>query len=174
MDGNITLESKGGEGSIFKVSLCLATGEVQENKVGNQSIPADQNHLLNINHKVLIVEDDKTNQIITRMLIEKSGYYCDIAENGQEAIKAVQQSKLQGEEYSLILMDLQMPGLDGIKTVKTMIAEHGEQIPPIVALTANSFEDDKVRCFEAGMVDFVSKPIKVDELRHVLDRFLNA
>jgi CheY-like chemotaxis protein len=108
----------------------------------------------------LIVEDNKFNQIILQRMLESLGVDCDIANNGLECL-----SIWQERNYDLILMDLNMPGLDGIETTKRILkdAVH-EPIPKIIAVTANVLDQDEQRCLDAGMHSFLPKPITMAEL----------
>jgi len=94
------------------------------------------------------------------------GYRADVAGNGLEAIEAIERQK-----YDLVLMDVQMPEMDGLEASRQICARwpRGER-PRIVAMTANAMQGDKERCFEAGMDDYVSKPVRVGELISALDR----
>jgi CheY-like chemotaxis protein len=94
------------------------------------------------------------------------GYLADVADNGPDAL-----SVLERRDYDVVFMDLQMPGMDGLETTRRAIAAHaGRACPRIVAMTASAFEGDRVKCREAGMVDFVSKPIQLHDLRDALLR----
>lgn len=109
--------------------------------------------------KILIVEDDKANLLIARLTLEELGYQFDSASNSAEALK-----KLEKEHFDLILMDLHMRGRDGIETTKIIknMEMRGEIKPiPIIALTSDDLIGDKERCFEAGMDDFLNKPIDI-------------
>jgi len=118
---------------------------------------------------VLVAEDNRVNQQIVRMMLERLGFRVDVAANGQEAISAHSRSK-----YELILMDCQMPEMDG--WAATRLIRQGEQRSrirtPIVALTAAVMEGDRERCVEAGMDDFLSKPVSFGELRGLVGKWL--
>ena len=118
--------------------------------------------------KLLLVEDSGVNQKIASRMLQKLGYGCDLAADGREAVQAVAST-----DYDLVFMDCQMPEMDGFEATRT-IRQHETRKPrlPIVAMTALSAEGDAQRCLDAGMDDFVGKPISLDALRQVLDRFL--
>jgi signal transduction histidine kinase/DNA-binding response OmpR family regulator len=118
--------------------------------------------------RILLAEDNPVNQKVALHVLSKSGYRADVAVNGWEVLEA-----LKRQPYDMILMDIQMPGLDGIETTR-YIRQHWstEQAPPprIVALTASALRDDCERFLEAGMDDYLSKPIRLKELVAVLER----
>ncbi|MDQ0874718.1 PAS domain S-box-containing protein [Paenibacillus sp. V4I3] len=106
--------------------------------------------------KVLIAEDNQINQIVLKKMIEKMGHFTSIAENGNQVIRA-----LAYETYDIIFMDVQMPVLNGLETtkqIKETIPQ--EKVPYIIAVTANALKGDREKCLEAGMDDYISKPIK--------------
>ena len=105
------------------------------------------------NYRVLVVEDEPINREIVSELIQEAGLLVEIAENGQEALDKVALSN-----FDLILMDMQMPVLDGIGATRRLRA--GGFRPPILALTASAFSEDRSKCLEAGMNDFIIKPIQ--------------
>jgi PAS domain S-box-containing protein len=116
---------------------------------------------------VLIVEDNRVNQKVTRLQTENLGYSADIAGNGREAIDAVALNS-----YSIILMDCQMPVMDGFEATAAIRSSEGpDRRTPIIALTANAFQGERERCLEAGMDDFLSKPVNPDELLAILERW---
>ncbi len=122
---------------------------------------------------ILAVEDNPVNQKVIRLMLAKLGHAVDIAENGHEALAA-----LQRKTYALVLMDEQMPVMDGFATtryIRQAQASGTSGIPPtmrIVAMTANAMNGDREACLAAGMDDYLAKPVKVDELREMLTRHL--
>ncbi|MDB5457962.1 MAG: sensor histidine kinase/response regulator, partial [Caulobacter sp.] len=117
--------------------------------------------------KVLLAEDNPINALLARTLLEREGCRVDRAASGDEAISA-----LETGVYDLILMDLRMPGLNGVDAARTL-RERGV-VTPIVALTADAFEDDRRACLAAGMNDFLVKPLTPDALRGALTRWIGA
>ncbi len=115
---------------------------------------------------ILLAEDNAINQLLAISLLEDMGYQADVAENGQEVLEA-----LTRKHYDVILMDMQMPIMDGITATQEVIQKWGKNRPTIIAMTANVMAEDKKRCFDAGMDDFVSKPIAVEKL---VDALLNC
>jgi CheY-like chemotaxis protein len=119
--------------------------------------------------RVLVVEDDKSNQIVFSTLLKNMGLDFDLAETGRQAIEAVRQ-----RTYAIILMDIRMPELDGLeatKTIRSLGSVNGKQIP-IVAVTAQAMDGDKERCIWAGMSDYISKPFTREELEKTIFRWI--
>ena len=114
--------------------------------------------------RILLAEDHPTNQKLALRLLERLGYRADVAANGLEALEA-----LERQPYDVILMDMQMPEMDGLDTTRH-IRSHwpGDQGPHIIAMTANAMQGDRELCLAAGMNDYVSKPIRVEELIRAL------
>jgi signal transduction histidine kinase/CheY-like chemotaxis protein len=117
--------------------------------------------------RVLLVEDNALNQQLASELLRDAGLVVDIAENGLVAI-----SRMQTVDYDLVLMDMHMPVLDGVSATRAIRALPGKRDLPIVAMTANAMLADRERCREAGMVDFVVKPIDPDTLFRTLLRWI--
>ena len=113
--------------------------------------------------RILLAEDNAVNQKLARRLLERMGYIADLAENGQEAIDA-----LADPTYDLVLMDVQMPELDGLEATRRIRARWPDRHLQIVAMTANAMEGDRETCLAAGMDDYISKPIRPDELAAAL------
>jgi signal transduction histidine kinase/CheY-like chemotaxis protein len=119
---------------------------------------------------VLVAEDNPVNQVLAARLLEKCGYRAEIVSNGRQAIEAVKRTT-----YAAVLMDCQMPELDGYAATHEIRGrEHGRQHVPIIAMTAHSMAGDREKCLTAGMDDYVSKPIRSDELRDVLARLVES
>ena len=119
--------------------------------------------------RILLAEDNRTNQIVALGMLKKLGLKADVAENGQEALRA-----LEHQKYDLILMDVQMPEMNGYEATR-QLRSHCEGINlsvPIIAMTANAMSGDREKCLEAGMNDYISKPIRLEEFRSMLNRWL--
>jgi CheY-like chemotaxis protein len=115
---------------------------------------------------VLIAEDNTVNQKLAVRLLEKLGYRADVAANGLEAVAAVQRIS-----YAVILMDCQMPEMDGFEATKVIRERHSQHVP-IIAMTANAMQGDRERCLAVGMDDYISKPIKPEDLKAALGRWV--
>jgi CheY-like chemotaxis protein/nitrogen-specific signal transduction histidine kinase len=116
--------------------------------------------------RILLAEDNLVNQKVAIHMLKRIGYQADIAMNGVEVIE-----RLQDHDYDVILMDLQMPQMDGIEATKRILAEFpGHRCPTIIAMTANALEGDRQECLDAGMHDYVTKPVKIEQLAHALSQ----
>ncbi|HEV7226595.1 MAG TPA: response regulator [Pirellulales bacterium] len=123
------------------------------------------------NARILLVEDNEINQLVAVEMLKAAGYRCEIRSNGKQAVEAVSQN-----EYDLVLMDCQMPEMDGYEATRAVRKSErlsGKKPLPIVALTANALAGDRQRCLEAGMTDYLKKPLNRDELFDALERFLS-
>jgi CheY-like chemotaxis protein len=117
--------------------------------------------------RILLAEDNTVNQRVALLVLEKLGYRADVAADGREAVEAVER-----QPYDVILMDVQMPEMDGLEATRVIRERwpEGERRARIIAMTAGATEDDRRATFEAGMDDFVSKPIRQEELASALAR----
>jgi signal transduction histidine kinase/CheY-like chemotaxis protein len=167
MNGEVFVESSLGKGSTFGLKIKLKNGEEQTELINEKSAVVGK-LAKQYSHKILLVEDNIVNQKLASMMFEIMGYECDIANNGVEALEAFKQNQ---NGYTIVFMDMQMPIMDGIEATRRLIEIYGDSCPPIIAMTANAFPEDKEICFEAGMVDFISKPIKKANLQRVLKSF---
>ena len=121
--------------------------------------------------RVLLAEDNAVNQKVALRLLEKAGLHADLAADGVEAVEAVGAAAAEGRPYDLVLMDVQMPRLDGLDATRRIRARVGPGGPPyVVALTANAMEGDRERCLAAGMDDYLAKPIRFGDLSAALAR----
>lgn len=168
MHGKLQLASTLGEGSRFFFDIMLTKTD------SPISIPshATVNTPVSVEgKKLLLVEDNKINQLVAGKLLEKFGYAYDIAENGIEAV-----DKASSNHYDAILMDCQMPVLDGFEATKRIRqSEQAKSVhTPIIGLTANALEGDREKCLACGMDDFTTKPIKLEELASKLNYWCQA
>src|SRR5207237_592856 len=120
--------------------------------------------------RVLVAEDNAVNQRVAQRMLEKLGCRVDLAANGSEALQM-----LQILPYDLVFMDCQMPELDGYEATREIrtreAAIGGGTRTPVIAMTANTMRGDRERCLEAGMDDYVPKPVRLEDLRAALDRW---
>jgi CheY-like chemotaxis protein/HPt (histidine-containing phosphotransfer) domain-containing protein len=127
---------------------------------------------IGVNARILLVEDNATNQLVALALLKKFGLKTDAVADGAEAVKA-----LETVPYNLVLMDVQMPIMDGYEATRQIRDIHSKVIDhniPVIAMTANALQGDRERCLEAGMNDYISKPIVFKELSEVLERWLTG
>ncbi|MCA9019727.1 MAG: response regulator [Planctomycetaceae bacterium] len=148
----------------------LLTSQHDEDII-NTSDSKGQRQVCSQTTRILLAEDNRINQLYVTELIKQMGCHCDTALNGQEAIDAVLQN-----HYDLVLMDCQMPGLDGLEATRRIreLEKRGllKNKLPIVALTANAIKGDRERCLEAGMNEYLSKPVQRDQITIVMEQFL--
>jgi CheY-like chemotaxis protein len=120
--------------------------------------------------RILLVEDDTVNLLMTKSLLSRAGYHVDDASNGSEAIQA-----LEKNDYSAVLMDCMMPVLNGYEAtliIRNPASAVRNHTVPVIALTANAMQEDRDRCLAAGMNDYLAKPIELTEMLAMLEKWL--
>ncbi len=122
----------------------------------------------NENIKILLVEDNPTNQKLTEKMLQKAGFSCNISSNGKEALSALKSTK-----YDLVFMDCQMPVMDGYTATMKIRRRKELKDLPIIALTANAMNSDFNKCIDAGMNDYLTKPLKYDDLVSKIQKYAN-
>ena len=167
MGGRITVKSEQGKGSEFTISLRFPIGEA---KTG-QTPPAAKASAFT-GKKLLVVEDNELNLEIASTLLKEAGFEVDTAENGKIAVEKVEAAS--ADRYDLILMDIQMPEMDGYEATRRIRAlpDAKKAALPIVAMTANAFEDDRKNALHAGMNGHIAKPLDIPKLFQVLSELL--
>ena len=170
MGGTIHLTSKQGEGSEFIVTLeCeLADKTVQDKQ---SSCPkAEKKHLDYSGKKVLLVEDNELNREIATEILKSLGMKVDYAADGMEAVEIM--SSEAGNQYDMIFMDIQMPKMDGYTATREIrtLKDTKKANVPIIAMTANAFDEDRKKAIKAGMNGHIAKPIDVNVILQNLDR----
>ena len=179
LGGSIQVKSQWGKGSTFSVTV--STGDLTNTEMLLPMIINRQDHKTTVNEetlsnssikkplaglRLLLAEDGPDNQRLISFLLKKAGAEMTVAENGQIAIDKVNEAMMSGEHYDVILMDMQMPTLDGYKAT-TQLRQAG-YTRPIIALTAHAMADDRQKCIEAGCDEFASKPIDQKKLINLI------
>lgn len=165
MGGTLGVRSEPGKGSEFFFTLCLPIG-IKDVKAPRHREP--EHHDFH-GKRLLVVEDNQLNQEIAQSLLEMEGFLVETAENGQAALDAF--TDHEPEYYDAVLMDIRMPVMDGIEAtrrIRTMERPDSRTIP-IIAMTANAFDEDSRKSLDSGMNGHLSKPIRVEELLRMLD-----
>jgi PAS domain S-box-containing protein len=167
MGGTLSLSSRVGEGSTFTVELPLLVNPLPRAEAGGEKRVEPSALRSFAGRRVLLVEDNIVNQKVGTALLAKLGCRVEVAANGREALE------MTSDLYDLIFMDCQMPEMDGYETTGEIRRREGAaRHTPIVALTAGAMAEDRQRCLQAGMDDYVSKPFRVGQLREMLDKYL--
>lgn len=159
--GEVSVQSILDKGSQFTVKL--------DYKVAQKIELVRENNITASHGNVLVVEDNRTNQLLLCKMLEKAGYDTEVADDGERAIELYKQNK-----YDIVLMDVQLPTLDGItasKIIRSYEKENSENVIPIIAITALATEEDRVQCLNSGMNDYISKPIQRIELLKCMQKW---
>ena len=170
MGGELRAESEVGKGSVFTLSLPL---EESCTAIEQTASPEPiENCGPGFRLKILVAEDNPVNQELTVAMVEKAGHDCDLASDGQEAVDAVMQASHRGRSYDMVLMDMQMPRMDGLEASRMIRAMgfDGDTLP-ILAVTANAYSDDIQRCEGAGMQAHLAKPLRMKDLCAAITRW---
>ena len=148
---------------LFDVLSKVLGKRVAQTPVARKGIEKDmaKRHPL----RILLAEDNVVNQKVALKILDRMGYRADVASNGKEAVEAVKR-----QPYDVVLMDVQMPEMDGVEATTRIREQQGENRPWIIALTANALQGDKEKYLGVGMDDYLSKPIKLEELSGALSR----
>ncbi len=183
MGGKIGVDSRAGEGStfwftaVFDIPSRPASLSMTEAAIGPQPADARADAPLGLARarpggRILVAEDDRTNQRVLLGLLRKLGFEAHAVATGQEAVAALHLAQA-GARFDLVLMDCQMPGMDGFEATRRIRQSGGPDIP-IVAVTADAMAGDRERCIRAGMHDYLAKPVEMRQLAEVLAKWLPA
>ena len=166
MDGQIEVESEPGISSTFSVTLPFDL--IENTDQPEKYKPLTEADINLTAYKVLIAEDNMVNQKIIKRLTEKLGMTPTLVENGRAAVES-----WANNEYDIILMDIQMPELDGLQATRQIREKESGDHIPIIAVTANAMHGDREKCLAAGMDDYLSKPVRLETLRQKLYQHLH-
>ncbi|WP_442506036.1 PAS domain S-box protein [Novipirellula sp. SH528] len=176
LGGTIAVDSTEGQGSTF--SLTIATGDVhgvpmiEPMALTQPSSENEPDQCISLDCAILVVDDRRDIRFLSKTLLSKAGARVDEAEDGEVAIKRVEAAIEQGEPYDLILLDMQMPKLDGYQTAERL--RRMGFAGPIIALTADAMQGDMNRCIEQGCNDYLSKPINKTIMLQMVSRYVGS
>ncbi len=166
--GSLSVESQPGKGTSFTVIIPYQISTEQIGMPPQAVEPAFDQESVFSNVSILVVEDNEINQSLIRHLFKNWNISFDMASNGSEAILMLQQ-----KEYNLILMDIQMPVMDGYTATQEIRKTHGISTP-IIAMTAHAFAGEREKCLSFGMNDYISKPIREEQLQKLIAQFTGS
>jgi signal transduction histidine kinase/ActR/RegA family two-component response regulator len=167
MDGKISVKSKLGEGSEFIVDLEFPVAQAQKPQPEITGFVVEQAPVC---QKLLLVEDNPLNQEIAKEILSEYGFEIEVANNGREAVEMVSQAR--PGRYDAVLMDIQMPVMNGYEATREIrgLEDKAQAQIPIIAMTANAFDEDRRNALNAGMNEFITKPVDVEKLLGILLR----
>jgi signal transduction histidine kinase/CheY-like chemotaxis protein len=163
MDGKIGVTSKMGEGSTFRFTVRLELAARVTDTMPAELGPIQDTNGTAATHSVLVVDDDLVNRTLAVAMLGKLGLKAESVSCGEDAVSRVAEGGVD-----IVLMDMQMPGMDGVQATEFIRGLGLPRQPTIIALTANAFESDKQRCLAAGMDQFLAKPVRMESLREKL------
>lgn len=168
MNGKIAVQSKLGEGSTFTVDFSFPTVQ----RLDSSELPEDVFYCFD-GKRILLAEDNRLNQEITVAILREYGMFADVAENGLDAFNMIKDS--EAGYYNAVLMDIQMPIMNGYEATRAIRELKDSKLAsiPIIAMTANVFEDDEELAIQCGMNDHISKPIEIPKLMQALNNVLS-
>ncbi|MBI5052735.1 MAG: GAF domain-containing protein [Chloroflexi bacterium] len=172
MGGTLWVESDGvpGKGSVFHFTIRSEAAKGTKPLHLKRDPPQFNTGLAQrLPLKILLAEDNTVNQKLALRMLERMGYRADVVANGLEVLEA-----LQRQPYNIILMDMQMPEMDGLEATRQIVQEWKDARPRIIAMTANAMQEDREACLAAGMDDYISKPVQVADLQNAIEHWGQA
>ncbi|MGE0084108.1 MAG: ATP-binding protein [Desulfococcaceae bacterium] len=174
MGGSIDVKSRPGKGTVFRFTAVF--GSAADESADTFPVKPDsplaftaQPSVMDIRkhrHRILLAEDNEVNRMLAVAILEKNGFQTDAVINGMEAVQA-----LKKYTYSLVLMDVNMPEMDGLEATRFIRSELKSDVP-VIALTAHAMKDDRERCIEAGMNEYLTKPVQPQKLLRIIEKHL--
>jgi len=162
MGGTLTARANHPQGTTFRFESKV----IIASPAGRQPLKHPDHQRIENGPRILVADDHELNRMCISLMLRERGLACDLATNGQEALEAARTG-----QYKIIFMDCQMPGLDGYAATQRIRQENLNYSPAIIALTANALEGEKQRCFEAGMDDYIAKPIDFERMFELIGRY---
>lgn len=162
MDGEVSVESEVGTGSVFRCTIVAGVTSEKKEEVSTPTIPGRS-----LSVRILVVDDERINQQVVGAMLGKLGHRADVARNGLEALEA-----LRSRDYEIVFMDWHMPEMNGLEATRAIRTELNPMHQPwIIALTASALPEDREKCIGAGMNDYLTKPLQLDSLRQAFARY---
>jgi len=169
MHGSMGVESQAGKGTIFWFLVPLEAAPAPQAPAPSglaRTAPSGRG-------RILIVDDNPVNQLVAQRAVDRFGYAAEVVSGGAEALAAIREAARQRAPFDAVLMDCQMPDMDGYETTAAIRQwENGMRRVPIIALTANCVEGDREKCLDSGMDDYLAKPFRLPSLESTLERWI--
>jgi signal transduction histidine kinase/CheY-like chemotaxis protein len=166
--GMIHAESEAGRGSVFTLMIPMEPAAPAEQQL-TSATPAIETGRESFQARVLLVEDNLVNQKVVIAVLRKKGYHIDIAGDGKQALTLLDAAT---SPYNVVLMDVQMPVMDGMEATRTLRRDRRWEKLPVIAMTAHAMNGDKERCLEAGMNAYIAKPVQPAHLISMIEKYL--